>query len=164
MKVKEYLIKFQNNSEKEFGQKKSIGNILKFLAALIIFILSTIYAGLSFPIRSIFKRLRSKSDEAVVEVNSSNFKKLIETNDSVILNFTAHWCGPCVLMGNTLEELAKDHKETLVGKINVDTNSRITKEFNIKGIPQFVLIRNGQEVRRHAGPLTKLELQQFISV
>ncbi len=163
MKVREYLIKFQNNSEKDFGQKKSVRNIIKYLAALIIFFLSTLYAGLSFPIRSILKGLRSKSDGTVVDINSSNFRMLIETNDSVILNFTAHWCGPCVLMGNTLKEVAKDHKETLVGKINVDTNSRITKEFNIKGVPQFVLIRSGQEVRRHAGPLTKLELEQFIS-
>lgn len=80
-----------------------------------------------------------------------------------MLNFTAHWCGPCILMGNTLDELAKDHKEVQIGKINVDTNSKITKEFNIKGVPQFVFLINGKEVRRHAGPMTKKELQQFIS-
>lgn len=67
-------------------------------------------------------------------------------------------------MENTLEEFAKEYREVKIAKINVDADPDLAKEFIIRGVPQFVLMVDGEETKRHAGPMTGQELHQFSSV
>jgi len=160
MTFKELLIKFQNNAESDFHKQKSLKNVTNYILALIVFFSSTLIAGFSFPIRYILKKAKSDKPK-ILDINSQNFEKVIKNNDLTILNFTAHWCGPCMLMSNILNKFAQSQNNVLIGKINIDTNRKLTTKFNVRGVPQFLLIKHGQEIKRHIGPMTLKQLEDF---
>lgn len=64
-------------------------------------------------------------------------------------------------MSDILENFALSKNRVVIGKINIDTNSGLTKKYNIRGVPQFLLIKNGIEIKRHVGPMTGIELEKF---
>ena len=117
-------------------------------------------AGFSFPIRYLLRVIKSDKPK-ILDINSKNFEKTLKDNDLTILNFTAHWCGPCMLMSDILNEFAETQNKVSVGKINIDTNRELTAKFNVRGVPQFLLIRNGKEIKRHIGPMTLKQLENF---
>jgi len=160
MTLQEKLIQFQNNAEKNFQEKKSHQNIIKYFFALIVFFSSTLIAGLSFPFRYIFKKIKSKKTE-IIEIDSKNITEKLKTNDLIILNFTAQWCGPCMLMNGILDKFVDSQNKVSIGKINIDTNRGLTEKFNVRGVPQFLLIKNGQKIKRHVGPMTLKQLEEF---
>ena len=75
-----------------------------------------------------------------------------------ILYFSAVWCGPCTMMSKTIEGLSS---EINIEKIDVDKNSELTKQYGIKSIPTFVLIKDGIEGGRIVGAQSKSSLEKF---
>jgi thioredoxin len=70
----------------------------------------------------------------------------------VLVDFHADWCGPCKVSAPHVDSLAGAHAgELLVLKVDTDRNPRIATRFNIRGIPAFLVFRNGQETNRHIG-------------
>lgn len=162
MDLAEKLLHFQNTAEENFNKSKSLKNIILYFIALIIFFGSTIFAALSFPFRSILKLTNGKSQEPnIINIDHRNFELEINEHKILMLDFWAEWCGPCIMMNPILEEFAEANKNITIGKINADLNRGLMKDFQIRGIPQFVLFRNGKEVKRHAGPLTRADLTNF---
>jgi len=66
-----------------------------------------------------------------------------------------------MLMSNILNKFAQSQNNVLIGKINIDTNRKLTTKFNVRGVPQFLLIKHGQEIKRHIGPMTLKQLEDF---
>lgn len=80
-----------------------------------------------------------------------------------LLDFFAHWCGPCHVMAPVLEEIKKE----LVGKveveeINVDENQAKASEYGVMSIPTYIIIKDGQEVGRKIGVTPKAELIKLL--
>lgn len=75
-----------------------------------------------------------------------------------ILYFSATWCGPCIMMSKTIEELSNVYT---IEKIDVDKDSKITKDYGIKSIPTFILIEDRVEVSRIVGAQSKSSLEKF---
>jgi len=75
-----------------------------------------------------------------------------------ILYFSAAWCGPCIMMSKTIEDLSS---EINIEKIDVDKASEITRQYGIKSIPTFVLIEDDIERGRIIGAQSKSSLEKF---
>jgi thioredoxin 1 len=76
--------------------------------------------------------------------------------------FTADWCGPCKKVRPIVEELTRDQSEVKFQIIDVDSEGELARRFEIKSIPTFILIEDGQEINRFTGAKTKKDLENFI--
>ena len=93
---------------------------------------------------------------ATVEMNEANFETLISSNELVIIDFWASWCGPCRMVGPLVEELAGDYDgKAVIGKVNVDHNSDVSQRFGIRNIPTILFLKNGEVVGKSVGAVPK---------
>jgi thioredoxin 1 len=81
---------------------------------------------------------------------------------SHVLYFTADWCNPCKKVKPIVEEINKD-SVTKFQMIDVDSEMELTKKFEIRSVPTFILIKNGTEIKRTTGAQTREQLEAFIN-
>lgn len=82
---------------------------------------------------------------------------------TVLVDFTAEWCGPCKMITPILKELAKELEgETSIVQVNVDEESELAQRFDVMSIPTLILFKDGKPVGRKTGFLPKPKLQEFI--
>lgn len=94
----------------------------------------------------------SDGAHATVEVTADNFEALVNGDTPVLLDFWATWCGPCVALTPTLEELATEYDgKIIVGKVNVDEQEELARKFNISGIPALFYMKKGEVVGDQLG-------------
>ena len=94
-----------------------------------------------------------------VEITDNNWESLIEGDKPVVIDFWAEWCGPCRMIAPIVEEVAHEYQEKVViGKINIDENSKVTMQFGIKNIPTLLFFKGGELVDKHVGAIRKPEL------
>ena len=87
-----------------------------------------------------------------VQITKDNFETaVLQSEKPVILDFWAEWCGPCRMMAPTLDRIAQEHSELLVGKVNVDENLELAQKFGIVSIPTLIAFRNGAVVEKTVG-------------
>ena len=79
-----------------------------------------------------------------------------------VLYFTADWCNPCKKVKPIVEEMNKD-SVTKFQMIDVDSEMELTKKFEIRSVPTFILIKNGTEIKRTTGAQTREQLEAFIN-
>ena len=93
-----------------------------------------------------------------IKVNANNFEEIKNSEKVVLLDFYADWCGPCRMVGPIVEEIAKEHPEFLVGKINVDEEVALSSLFSVMSIPTLVVMKGGKVVRQVAGARPKAQI------
>ena len=81
---------------------------------------------------------------------------------SHVLYFTADWCNPCQKVKPIVEEMNKD-SVIKFQMIDVDSEMELTKKFEIRSVPTFILIKNGTEIKRTTGAQTREQLEEFIN-
>lgn len=104
-------------------------------------------------------RLREKKQEMStkpVHVTDSNFNEVVNKHSLALIDCWASWCGPCAVIAPIIEELAKEYAgKVLVGKLNVDENSKTAERFQVFSIPTLLIMKNGKEVDRIVGVVPK---------
>ncbi|HFA48921.1 MAG TPA: thioredoxin [Bacteroidetes bacterium] len=98
------------------------------------------------------------------EITDANFDtEVVEKGGVAVMDFWAEWCGPCRLIGPIIEKLATEYEgKALVGKVNVDHNPDIAMKYGVRSIPTIVILKNGEEVKRHVGYTTQANLAKLI--
>lgn len=94
----------------------------------------------------------------------SNFQgEVLDSNQTVLVDFWATWCGPCRAVGPTIEELAEQFDGTVkIGKLNIEENPKSPADFNIHSIPAVLLFRGGKIVETLVGVQSKDRYEQAI--
>ena len=88
----------------------------------------------------------------------SEFSEVIQNNDIVLADFSTQWCVPCKKMKPIIEEIKKENKHLKVVFIDADINKDLVKKYKVRGVPVFIVYRDGVEVFRHVGMIDKLEI------
>lgn len=84
-------------------------------------------------------------------------REAIESGKPVVIDFWATWCGPCIKLGPTIEELAEKYPDVTIGKLNIDENDEIANENRVRNIPTVLFFRDGEMKERSVG-LVSLEV------
>ena len=92
--------------------------------------------------------------------NTKNFNaEVLQSEEPVLVDFYADWCGPCKMIGPVVEKLAEEYTGQIkVGKVNVDENMALASEYRIMSIPAILFFKNGEVVDQIIGAVPRQQL------
>lgn len=99
---------------------------------------------------------------SVLSVTKDNFESVKQSEKTVLLDFYADWCGPCRMVSPLVDEIAEEHAEYLVGKINVDEEGELAAAFGVTSIPTLVVMKDGKIVNQSAGARPKNQILDML--
>ncbi len=99
----------------------------------------------------------------VLTITKENFEEqVLRSEQPVLLDFWAGWCGPCRRMSPVVDELAEENPHVRVGKVNVDEETELAERFNVFSIPTFLVFKRGELAARTAGVQPKSALEELL--
>ena len=96
----------------------------------------------------------------MVDLDSSTFSDFIQSEEIVLVDFWAEWCGPCKSLAPELDKIAS--RGVSVGKVDVDTNSDLAMEYQIMSIPAVLAFKNGEVVNKTVGAMSADKLTEAL--
>ena len=100
---------------------------------------------------------------SVIHVTKENFEELVlKSENKVLLDFWATWCGPCQMIAPVLEEIAAEREDITVAKIDVDKEMELAIRFGIASIPTLIVMDKGQAVNKLIGFRPKADIEKLL--
>ena len=102
---------------------------------------------------------------ATVKVDKNNFRQdVLEAEEPVVVDFWAEWCGPCKMIGPSLEEISNELAgKVKVTKLNIDENPELAAQFGVRSIPTLMIFKGGEVADMKVGAAPKTALSAWIS-
>ena len=93
---------------------------------------------------------------SAMNINKNNFhEEVLNSEKPVLIDFWAPWCGPCRMVIPIIDEIAAEHPEYKVVKVNVDEEEALASDYRVFSIPTLIVMKNGMEVERSVGAKPK---------
>ena len=100
---------------------------------------------------------------AVMHVSNENFKQeVLQSDKPVLLDFYASWCGPCRMLAPILDEIAEEHPEIKVVKVNVDEEQALASQYQVISIPSLFVLENGEVINQALGVKPKQQILDML--
>ena len=100
---------------------------------------------------------------SIKNISVVNFEEeVLENEGTVLLDFWADWCGPCMMLAPVLHEFAEENNGITVGKVNVDEAPELAQAYGVASIPTLVVVKNGKEVNRSVGVIPKSKIEELV--
>ena len=102
--------------------------------------------------------------QGIVHITDHSFEdEVLRSDDPVLVDYWAEWCGPCKIIAPVLEEIAAEYEGKLkVAKLNIDENPDTPPKYGIRGIPTLMLFKDGNVEATKVGAVSKSQLSAFI--
>ena len=99
-----------------------------------------------------------------LEINDENFEEIVlKSNQPVLVDFWAAWCGPCRMVGPIIDEISNDYDgKAVVGKVDIDSNQQYAAQFGVRNIPTVLVFKDGELVDRKVGVSSKNDYAEAI--
>lgn len=100
---------------------------------------------------------------AAIVITKENFdSEVLKAEGTVLVDFWATWCGPCRMLSPIVDEVASEHPDVKVGKINVDEQPELAQQFGIMTIPTLLVFKNGEKVQESVGLIPKEKVEALL--
>ncbi|MBR6719403.1 MAG: thioredoxin [Clostridia bacterium] len=100
---------------------------------------------------------------SVITITKNNFEEeVLKSEKTVLLDFWASWCGPCRMVSPIIDEIAEEHPEIKVGKVNVDEEDELAQKFGIMSIPSIFVVKDGKIVNSTVGAIPKNKILELL--
>ena len=97
-------------------------------------------------------------------ITKDNFEaEVLKAEGTVLIDFWASWCGPCRMLSPVVDEVAEEHSDIKVGKINIDEEPGLAEQFGVMSIPTLMVFRNGEKVGESVGVVPKGQIESLIA-
>ena len=99
-----------------------------------------------------------------MEITSKTFRgEVLEAKTAVFVEFWGSWCPPCKIMDPFLAKREKEFEDKIkIGKVNTDINPALRNKYDIRGLPTFIVFKNGKEVERHVAAKSEEDIRKII--
>lgn len=99
----------------------------------------------------------------IITITKDNFQaEVMEAKGTVLIDFWASWCGPCRMLSPIVDQVAEEHPDIKVGKINVDEEPELASQFDVMSIPMLAVFKDGQKVNESVGLIPKEKVAELI--
>lgn len=99
----------------------------------------------------------------IINITKDNFEaEVLNSDKTVLVDFWATWCGPCKMIAPAVEEIANEHPEVKVCKVNVDDEGELSIRYGVMSIPTLLIFKEGEVVQTAIGYRPKEEIEALL--
>mgnify|MGYP001622901404 CR=1 FL=1 len=100
---------------------------------------------------------------SVLNITDTNFEsEVLSSEQPILIDFWASWCGPCRMLSPVIDKIADEVSDIKIGKVNVDEQPELARQFGVMSIPTLVVMKNGQVTQQSVGVQPKEAILSMI--